>query len=83
MELCNIEYIIYTWFSLLGRMEGVPAPAENLLIPPPTGKNLPSRLYQIFIPRPLKVNSPPPTPQPPPTPVPLTPLNNNFHVITQ
>ena len=37
--------------------------------PPPTGKNFPSRLNQIFIPRPPKVNSPPPTPpHPPPFP---------------
>ena len=30
MELYNIEYRIYTWFSLLEWMEGVPQPAENL-----------------------------------------------------
>ena len=62
---------------------GSPSTSRKFAHPPPTGKNLPSRLYQIFIPRPPKVNSPPPTPHPPPTPVPLTPLNNNFHVITQ
>ena len=67
MELYNIEYIIYTLFSLLEGDGGSP-PTSRKFAHPPTWKKSPPVDSTKFLFHPH---------------FPLTPLNNNVHVITQ